>query len=325
MSLISFGILVYDDEKYIERALLSALNQSYQKIEFLIVDDRGPGKSIEIVKKIISTHPRGEFIRIIAHEQNSGTGVGRNTVIENAKGDYVFFMDSDDKIDPNCIQLLYDEIVSSKVDVVSGSINYISSAGSENPSIESYYMNEKEEIVSSYFSKFPIYIWNKLYRLSFLINNNIKCIPGLVLEDPLFTYQVLLNAHSVKKISNLTYTHYVRKDSSGDGGEWRPQIFEQWPTLFRYQLKFANNANLSSSISVLLRIKLFWLRVYISKKALNSSRSVERHINNYLNISYMSDKYIFYNLYLLICFLISSLPLPLKKIFILAHCKWEEK
>lgn len=116
---------IYNVEKYIERALLSALNQTYQDLEILIVDDLGHDNSMNIVHQLKSTHPRGNCIRIITHKKNLGLGGTRNTAIESAQGKYLYFMDSDDAIVPDCIETLYNIISQEKVDFVAAGINQI--------------------------------------------------------------------------------------------------------------------------------------------------------------------------------------------------------
>ncbi|MDR3129792.1 MAG: glycosyltransferase [Tannerellaceae bacterium] len=119
--LVTLSMPVYNVAPYIEKALLSALNQTYEEIEFIVVDDKGTDNSMEIVRNIIAGHPRGKAVRIIDHPMNIGLGAGRNTAIDNARGDYLFFMDSDDEITQDCIQKLYDEMKRSNVDFVQGS------------------------------------------------------------------------------------------------------------------------------------------------------------------------------------------------------------
>ena len=116
---------IYNVEKYIERALLSALNQTYQNLEILIVDDLGHDNSMNIVYQLKHTHPRGNCIRIITHKKNLGLGGTRNTAIESAQGKYLYFMDSDDAIVPDCIETLYNIISQEKVDFVAAGINQI--------------------------------------------------------------------------------------------------------------------------------------------------------------------------------------------------------
>lgn len=87
---VTLAMPVYNVEKYVERALLSALNQTFDSIEFLIVDDKGTDRSMEIVSEIVSTHPRGKDVRIIDHVVNQGTGATKNSAIREAKGEYLF-------------------------------------------------------------------------------------------------------------------------------------------------------------------------------------------------------------------------------------------
>ena len=82
---VTLAMPVYNVEKYVERALLSALNQTFDSIEFLIVDDKGTDRSMEIVSEIVSTHPRGKDVRIIDHVVNQGTGATKIPQLEKRK------------------------------------------------------------------------------------------------------------------------------------------------------------------------------------------------------------------------------------------------
>src|SRR5574344_1496452 len=129
---ISVGMPVYGVEKYIERALMSVLNQTFQDIEIILVDDKGIDKSIEIARAIKNRHPRGENIKIITHENNMGCWAARNTILREAKGKYLYLMDSDDYISQDCIEKLHTEAINNKSDAVYGSIEQIN----ENPKID---------------------------------------------------------------------------------------------------------------------------------------------------------------------------------------------
>jgi glycosyltransferase involved in cell wall biosynthesis len=122
METVTLTMPVYNVAPYIEKSLLSALDQTYEEIEFIVVDDKGTDNSMEIVRKVIDNHPRGKAVKIIEHPINIGLGAGRNSAIDNALGEYIFFMDSDDEITPDCIQKLYDEMQRSDVDFVQGSM-----------------------------------------------------------------------------------------------------------------------------------------------------------------------------------------------------------
>lgn len=105
--LISVIIPVYNVEPYIERAILSVLDQTMTECECLVIDDCGSDGSMDIVRSLQQRHPAGSKIRVIRQARNGGLGEARNTGIDLAKGEYVYFLDGDDYIAPDCIEQLY--------------------------------------------------------------------------------------------------------------------------------------------------------------------------------------------------------------------------
>ncbi len=93
LPLVSIGMPVYNVAPYIEKSILSVLNQTYQQLEILIVDDCGTDNSIDIVKALINNHPRGNCIKILYQSQNLGPGDARNRAINDAIGKYLYFID----------------------------------------------------------------------------------------------------------------------------------------------------------------------------------------------------------------------------------------
>lgn len=120
---VTIGIPVYNVEKYIRSSLESALAQTFRSIEFLICDDCGTDSSMEIVKGYQTTHSRGADIRIVRQPHNMGLGEARNRLIAEAKGKYIYFMDSDDVIVTNAIELLYSNAIRNNADIVYGSMD----------------------------------------------------------------------------------------------------------------------------------------------------------------------------------------------------------
>ena len=215
--LITIGIPIYNVEKYVKNSLLSALNQTYDNIEYIIVDDKGSDSSMDIVNSIIAGHPREKEVRIIEHTHNIGLGAGRNTTVEFATGKYIFFMDSDDEITPNCITILYEKMKEKPVDFVAASIDTRNRNGTSIEQLihQDLLISNNKDIVHNFYrnKKRKVTVWNKLYDLSFLRNNNIKCCPTHLNEDNLFTFQVILNAQLCRYISAITYYYYDTPDS----------------------------------------------------------------------------------------------------------------
>lgn len=217
---VTLSMPIYNVAPYVERALLSALNQTFESIEFLLVDDKGTDNSMEIVRRIIKDHPRGKDVRIIEHPYNIGTGATKNTAIDNAQGEFLFFMDSDDEITPDCIQLLYDKMKEDNVDFVAGS--FTRCKGGRNNVIQDCILpdltiREDKALAKYYYYKMNVFYvptWNKLYNLSFIKKNNIRCISYHINEDLLFLFRIALNSHSFSLVSNVTYYYYLIDNST---------------------------------------------------------------------------------------------------------------
>lgn len=219
---VTLAMPVYNVEKYIERALLSALNQTFDSMEFLIVDDKGTDNSMDIVSRIVASHPCGKNVRIIDHGVNRGVGAVRNTAIKEAKGRYIYFMDSDDEITPDCIWLLYDAMQKNHVDFVAAS--YVRK-DTQGKTVSEYVYKDAVLSVSDKKMADWVYndnlaievtVWNKLYDLSFLREHEISCLPRHFSEDILFTFQLVLKAASCVLLSDITYYYYVIPNSITD-------------------------------------------------------------------------------------------------------------
>lgn len=240
---VTLAMPVYNVEKYVERALLSALNQTFDSIEFLIVDDKGTDGSMDVVRKIAAMHPRGKDIRIIDHVVNQGTGATKNSAIREAKGEYLFFMDSDDEIVSDAIQILYDNMMASAADFVAASYTIYNESGEVLKEFILPRTDLKGHFVLAHYyydQNKPFYVatWNKLYRTSFLRQHSIHCVSYHVSEDQLFSFQMALSTTSFVLLSNVTYKYILRNNSTMDE-EWTigltSKTARQYQDIFDYK------------------------------------------------------------------------------------------
>lgn len=212
MKKVSIIIPIYNVEKYIEKSLLSALNQTYQNVEFLLVDDMGQDCSMEIVQRIIKGYLHKD-IKIIRHDKNRGLSAARNTGIIHSTGEYVYFMDSDDTISPCCIEKLVSVTNKYKADCVEGNTNVIGGKST----LFTPYEGEKcinEGKVEMFFSgALHPSAWNKLLSRKFLLKHNITFVEGLIYEDVLFVLEVCKHASKICTISTYTYDYIIRSGS----------------------------------------------------------------------------------------------------------------
>ena len=117
--MISIIVPIYKVENYIERCVRSLLEQTYIGIEYIFVDDCSPDSSISILKKVIKEYPtRIDQIKIISHEKNMGLPAARNTGLKMAIGDYIFHCDSDDYVEKDMIEKMYQTAKEKDADIV---------------------------------------------------------------------------------------------------------------------------------------------------------------------------------------------------------------
>ncbi len=218
--LVSIGIPVYNVEPYIEKCLLSVLNQTYQNLEIIVVDDLGSDNSMRIVAQMKETHPNGHFINIIKHEKNKGLGEARNTAIENAKGKYLCFVDSDDYIELNTIELLVKEAEIHDTDAVFASSRKIVFDTNEEVPTFTYKSKEiidGEDAFANYLCQdlhwhIGINAWNILFRLNFLLINNIR-FAARKDEDALFLSDFYSEVKRAVLLPDITYNYILRPGS----------------------------------------------------------------------------------------------------------------
>lgn len=122
MDKVSIVVPIYNVEKYLDRCVESLINQQYNNIEILLVDDCSTDGSADIAKRYADKHP--EKCIFIQREKNGGLAAARNSALKQFTGEWVTFVDSDDWVDPEYIDVLYNTAVSENADIVMSQFNY---------------------------------------------------------------------------------------------------------------------------------------------------------------------------------------------------------
>ena len=210
-NLISIIVPFYNVEQYIDRCLKSLICQTYTNIEILLVDDCSPDDTIKIVKEYVRKDAR---IKLLSYKKNRGLGGARNYGIEKAKGAYLMFVDSDDYIELNSIELLYTKAMHYNLCVLEA--NYIKEGETITEILPRRSINTKDVLTGKeYWDSIPIapvVAWNKLYKLSFLKENKLL-FKLRKFEDVAFTAEVFMKAKRVMNI-NLPFYHYIVRENS---------------------------------------------------------------------------------------------------------------
>lgn len=216
---VTIAIPVHNVEQYIRKAMDSALSQTFQSIEFLVIDDKGNDNSMEIVRSLQKEHSRGNQIRIVDNIKNKGLSETRNVALKEATGKYLFFLDSDDYMSEDCIELLYNAIEKEKAQIAIASCQEVLLDGSIRKTYQLPYTHSQEpnELASLRYGK--LYkdmicsAWNTLYLMSFLRENNVRYKARRICEDALFWFDVFPLVTSFVLLPNITYFYVIRDGS----------------------------------------------------------------------------------------------------------------
>ena len=213
MDLISIIVPIYKVEKYLHRCVDSILNQSYSLIEVILVDDGSPDKCFQICDEYAEKDKR---IRVI-HKKNGGLSDARNEGLKIAKGEYILFVDSDDYIHRNMIEIMHQTLQRDKSELVICSFEKVDEAGKVLE--DQNYL--KEDIIANKAKVFDSLLtetgwnlvpaWNKLYSRRAL--KNISFPKGKINEDEFVIHQIINNCNNISLVSEPLY-YYVQRGGS---------------------------------------------------------------------------------------------------------------
>lgn len=241
---ISIVIPIFNVENYITACIHSVMNQDYTgEMECLLIDDCGTDNSILLAEECISTNRRPNIhFRIIHHQRNRGLSAARNTGVDAATGEYVYFLDSDDTMTPDAIQQMVAPMVKRKYDFVTADYNAINSDEAA-PTIlleEGEYIGN-QCIVNSYHTQWYAMAWNKLLSLDFIKRNSLFFKEGLIHEDELWSFKLACVATSMYVQRKRTYNYLLKRTDSIISGTNRINKIKAFLHVIEGWAKIANN------------------------------------------------------------------------------------
>lgn len=174
LPLVSTLVPIYGVEKFIERCAVSLFEQTYPNIEYVFVDDCSKDRSIEILKETIKRYPQIEKrVKIIRHNQNGGLKASRNTAVENATGEFVIHVDSDDYVEKDAIEQLVTLQQRCDYDIVSCEYN-MHCCNNVSRRVIADHNSPKEMLISILRKENEPTTWGRLIRRSLYTENNLK-------------------------------------------------------------------------------------------------------------------------------------------------------
>ena len=214
---VTIGIPFYRSVDTIVQTLESALSQTYESIEFLLIDDDGNDGSLAKVQDMIQYHPRGKDVRIISHEHNIGVAASRNEIIDKAQGEFVYFLDSDDVIDENAISLLMKHARKHEAEIVFGSYVKFDLDGRETIYQYPYKVfTEPDQLATFAYRKYgniQASACNYIVKTLLLRTNKHCFLNSNYWEDLVFTFDLVTLVSRAVLLPDITYTYLCRPNS----------------------------------------------------------------------------------------------------------------
>lgn len=244
-ALVSIVLPIYNVEKYLPKCLDSVLGQTYVNLEIICVNDGSPDGSEKIVRDYMKADSR---IRLIS-QQNQGLSGARNTGIENAKGEYIIFLDSDDWLDPETVQTAICEIKKENAQLVMWS--YVREF--PNASVPKNVFEEERivfdgdnmrnrlhrrmagltgaELCDPSNADSAVTAWGKMYKTDCIKSCRFVDTKIIGTEDALFSLTALCNVDKAVFI-NRHFNHYRKDNDTSLTRKYKPMLFDQWQELY---------------------------------------------------------------------------------------------
>lgn len=216
---VSVIIPVYNTGLYVKEAVLSVIDQTLTDIEILIIDDGSSDNSLQIVEKLAAMDNRV----VVFSQTNQGQSVARNVGLELARGEYVYFMDSDDLLDKNALYSCYNKCIQEQLDIVFFNAEIFST--SRELSL-GYDYNKTRYLKPGIYrgvdvllqmlitTTYRASVCLNLIRLDFLNDIRLRFYPGIIHEDELFSAILYMQASRVSFLPEIYYKRRIRENST---------------------------------------------------------------------------------------------------------------
>lgn len=274
--MISFIIIGYNVEKYIEKCINSVIKQTYKDIEVIFVDDGSTDNTRKIVEGIFNEDKRCKYI----YQKNKGANAARITGYKNANGKYIAFIDGDDWIDESLAKTAIEYFQMKDLDFICYNFNFVYENGKccLNTKFEETVYRENCYLESILLSKTPHYLWNKVYRCSFLQKMNFDKIPQITMGDDLMAnVRMGIEKPNVIAINKPLYYYYLKNSSVSQ--QFNPKYIEIIKALNDIE-KSLEKADLKSKYEKMIEYQYFRMFYYYVVKSKHRKTYIQISIND---------------------------------------------
>lgn len=269
---VSIIVPVYNVENFLARCLNSLSGQTLKNIEIICINDGSTDSS----QKILEKYKHKDNRIIIINQTNSGQSSARNKGIEIAKGKYIGFVDSDDWVDLDFFEKLYNAAEKNQADIAVAGIFRLHKYNKK-----IHLKIKKEECITEINKKFLVcdcpeksYVWNKIYNTEKLKENALNFEEGIIFEDVIFTPQALYKLNKLVTVPNTYYYYWRRKKSTVTNKSKKAKKDYEYTHKIANEFFKKNNIDISIQEVKTYRFKIFGITIY--KKQTKNSKT--KHI-----------------------------------------------
>ena len=193
---VSVIVPIYKVRDYIERCAQSLMNQTLKEAEFIFINDATTDDSMDVLQRVLCKYP-DRLIRIINHEHNKGLPAARNTGLLFARGEYIYHCDSDDYLEPDMLENMYNVAISNNLDIVYCDY-YLSFNKNEKLIRNKAYYNIDDYVREGLLGgRIKYNVWNKLIRRAIYVENGIVFPEGYAMGEDMTIIRLAINAKTV--------------------------------------------------------------------------------------------------------------------------------
>lgn len=225
--LVSILVPIYNVQSYIEHCARSLFEQTYDNVEYIFVNDCSPDRSVYVLESVINEYPnRKDFAFIVSHDKNRGLAASRLTGIEKASGEYLMFVDSDDYLELDAVELLVDSALNNKSDIATAGIRHLFAD-------KSYALMPPSEISKESYLKMILEgavshnTVSRLFKKCLFEGNNNLFVEGINSgEDYLMISRIFYNAKIISFVYQPLY-NYIHTNPNSFTNSFKRCNFEQ--------------------------------------------------------------------------------------------------
>lgn len=206
---VSVIVPIYKVDRFIERCVVSLMEQTLNEVEYIFVDDASPDGSVSILHEVTERYPsRRECVKIVTHSENKGLPAARNTGLAEATGEYVFHCDSDDYVELDMLETLYAKAKDEDADMVWCDF-FLTFEKNERYMKQPEYASAMEALKAMLSGAMKFNVWNKLVKRSLYAENGIEFPAGYGMGEDMTMMMLCANARKVAYVPRAFY-HYVK-------------------------------------------------------------------------------------------------------------------